>query len=45
MHDYSNFKICKQTYFLMSYENKYVLANLKTDSNKILARSHFFNIS
>ena len=32
-------------YFSRSYENRKVLGNLKTDSNKNLVRSHFFNIS
>ena len=41
MHLYNNFKICEQTYLLRTYENREVLANLKTDSNKNLARSHF----
>ena len=42
---YSNFRICKQIYSLRSYENREVLAYLKTDSNKKLACSHFFNVS
>ena len=33
-----------KSYFLKSYENREVLAKLKTDSNKNLARSHFFDI-
>ena len=33
-----------KSYFLKSYENREVLAKLKTDSNKNLARSQFFNI-
>ena len=33
---YGNFKICKQIYLLKSYENRKVLANLKTDSDKNL---------
>ena len=33
------------TDFLMSYENRDVLAKLKSDLNKNLARNHFFNIS
>ena len=41
MHLYNNFKICEQTYLLRTYENREVLENLKTDSNKNLARSHF----
>ena len=45
MRYYGNFIISEQIYFLRSYENKEVLANLKTDSNKNLAPSHFFNIS
>ena len=45
MGKYSNFKSLEQIYFLRSYENRELLANLKTDSNKNLARSHFFNIS
>ena len=45
MRYYSNIKICEQLYFLRSYENREVLANLKTDLNKNLAPSHFFNIS
>ena len=36
MRYYSNFKICEQIYFLRSYENREVLANLKTDSDKTL---------
>ena len=36
MRYYGNFKISKQIYFLRSYENTEVLANLKTDSNKNL---------
>ena len=36
MHHCGNFKIGKQIYFLRSYENREVLANLKTDLNKIL---------
>ena len=32
-------------FFWRSYKNRDVSANLKTDSNKNLARSHFFNIS
>ena len=42
---YSNFKICEQIYFLRSYENREVLAKLKTDFNKNLAYTDFFNIS
>ena len=45
MRCYSNTKICEQIYFLRSYENRKVLANLKTDSDKNLARSHFLKIS
>ena len=33
---YTNFKICKYIYFLRSYENREVLANLKTDLDKNL---------
>ena len=36
MRYYGNFKISEQIYFLRSYENTEVLANLKTDSNKNL---------
>ena len=39
MRYYGNFKISEQIYFLRSYENSEVLANLKTDSNKNLALS------
>ena len=45
MRQYGNFKICEQIYFLRPYENREVLGNLKPDSNKNLACSHFFNIS
>ena len=45
MSQYNNFKICKQICFLRSHENRHVLANLKTLSNKNVARSHFFNKS
>ena len=44
MRQYSNLKICKQTYFLRFFEHREVLANLKTDLNKNPARNHFFNI-
>ena len=44
MRYYSNFKTWERIYFLSSYENRYVLANLKTDLNKNLACSHFFKI-
>ena len=37
-------KMMIKSYFLRSYENREVLAKLKTDSNKNLARSHFFDI-
>ena len=36
MRYYSNIKICEQIYFLRSYENREVLANLKTDPDKNL---------
>ena len=36
---YGSFKISEQIYFLRSYENTEVLANLKTDSNKKLPLS------
>ena len=36
MRYYGNFKISEQIYFLRSYENTEVLANLKTDSNNNL---------
>ena len=36
MRYYGSFKISEQIYFLRSYENTEVLANLKTDSNKNL---------
>ena len=39
MRYYGNFKISEQIYFLRSYENTEVLANLKTDSNKKLPLS------
>ena len=45
MRQYSNFKICEQIYFLRCYENREVLTNLKTDFNKNLAYTDFFNIS
>ena len=38
----SNIKICELIYFLRSYENRKVLADLKTDSNKNLARRSLF---
>ena len=34
MRYYSRIKICEQLYFLRSYENSYVLANLETDLKK-----------
>ena len=36
MRYYSNFKISEEIYFFKSYENREVLANLKTDSDKNL---------
>ena len=36
MRYYGNFKISQQIYFLRSYENREVLANLETDSDKNL---------
>ena len=36
MHYYGTFKISEQIYFLRSYENREILANLKTDSDKSL---------
>ena len=36
MRYYGNFKICEQIWFLRSYENREVLANLRTDSDKNL---------
>ena len=36
MRYYGNFKISEQIFFLRSYENREVLANLKTDSDKTL---------
>ena len=36
MYYYGTFKISEQIYFLRSYENREILANLKTDSDKSL---------
>ena len=36
MRYYGNFKISQQIYFFRSYENREVLANLETDSDKNL---------
>ena len=41
MRFYGKVKISEQTYFSRPYENREVLANLKTDSDKNLTTTNF----